>query len=211
MEKTGKPIMAFFRINRLYERCSLLFCSFFAMMLAGLLLSVYTALTLKKISPAVDTVGRQRMLTQRMIGRAFMLPSRPAEARQEGLQSVREFETALAALRNGGTAAGVNLAPLPPAIQPYLAAQEARWCAFKPGYLWLLENSGKSSSGEFKRRLLHLEAESEPLLAAAQETTARLREHANRRVLNQVIALLLGLAFAAVVLWWRARRWSTNQ
>lgn len=198
--------MAFLGLNSLEDRLSILLFSFLAIVLTGLLLSVQTALTLKKISPAVDTAGRQRMLTQRMIARAYMLSSRPCEAREEGLQSIREFETALAALRNGGVAAGVNLAPMASKVLPHLDALEASWSTYKPGYLWLLENAGKSSSGEFQRRLHHLEAESEPLLAAAQETTARLREHAARRVLNRAIALLLGLAAAAVALFWLAFR-----
>ncbi|OGR41164.1 MAG: hypothetical protein A2X35_07150 [Elusimicrobia bacterium GWA2_61_42] len=139
------------------------------------------------------------MLTQRMMGRAFLLASGDQAALLDGLKSAAEFEEVLAALRGGGRAVGVELAPAPGRIIPCLDQLEARWRAFKPGYEWLLDNADKRASGEFKLRLAGLEAQSELLLDAAEEVTRRLRRHASARIINVAIGLLLGLAAAALL------------
>lgn len=199
MTQRSRTILSILGVTKLDDKFSILIVTFLSIVLTGLAVTTQTAIRLKRISPSVDASGRQRMLTQRMMGRAFLLASGDRTALSDGRKSAAEFEEGLAALRGGGRTAGVELAPAPGAISLYLDQLETRWRVFKPEYEWLLKNADKRASVEYKRRLGGLEAQSDLLLAATEEVTRRLRRHASARVLNGAIGLLLGLAAAALL------------
>ena len=134
MTQRNRTLLSILGVTKLDDKFSILIVTFLAIVLTGLAVTTQTAIRLKRISPAVDAAGRQRMLTQRMMGRAFLLASGDRTALSDGLKSAAEFEEGLAALRGGGRAAGVALAPAPGRISPHLDQLEARWRGFKPEY-----------------------------------------------------------------------------
>ncbi|MBI5744305.1 MAG: PAS domain S-box protein [Elusimicrobia bacterium] len=205
MESSKISLFSLLGVRKLSDKAFLLLSLFLTVSLAGLMLSVQAALSIRNISPAVDTAGRQRMLTQRMLSRAYLASTDPAHAVLEGLQSLAEFETALAALRDGGTAGGLRLSPAPRGVRGQFNALEARWAPFRRDLEWLLGNTEMSSSPVFKRRLAELELESEPLLAAAQDVVTALRLHSQKR-LNTAVLLLLALAAACAAVFFLASR-----
>ena len=194
MATMRRTVFSILGIRKLDDKLSLLLAVFLGISLVGLVVSVQTALCLKSASTAVDAAGRQRMLTQRMVGRVFMLGRGPADAAGEGRRSLGEFEEALAALRHGGTAAGVALAPAHRELHPHLDRLGAEWRPFKADYEWLLENAARSGEAAFELRLNGLLARSEPLLAAAQAATAAMRLRTQKQIKT---ALLIQLALAA--------------
>ena len=205
MKTAGTSLFSILNVHKLSDKASLLLSLFFSVSLVGLLVGVQAAMSVRDISPAVDAAGRQRMLTQRMLSRACLAAYDPAHAVPEGLQSLWEFEEALAALRKGGTAGGVRLSPSPPGLRPQLDALEARWLPFRRDLRWLLGNTQKSASPVFRERLGELAAESELLLAAAQDTVAALRLQSRKR-LNAAALLLLALAAACAAVFLLAFR-----
>jgi len=209
---TGAPmatmrgsIFSILGIRKLDDKLSLLLTIFLGISLVGLVVSVQVALYLKSVSPAVDAAGRQRMLVQRMVSRAFMLGRGDTDAASEGRRSLGEFEEALAALRHGGTAAGVTLSPAHRELHPHLDRLVADWCPFKADYEWLLENAARSGEAGFELRLNGLLARSEPLLAAAQATTTALRLRTQKRI-NTAIMIQLALAANALIVFFLASR-----
>lgn len=192
----------FVRLRKINDKTILLLSVFFAIVAAGLLVSIQAALSLRAVSPSLDVAGRQRMLSQRMLAMANLAPADPDRALEGGRRALEEFEAALTALRRGGTAAGdVRLLPLPSALAGRLDALEAAWARFKPLYLSVLENPDKAFRG--KRALLYREEES--LLGAAESLVSDLEEQAARRT-NTAFLLLTGLVFCAGALFFLAYR-----
>jgi len=205
METRSRTLFSVVGVEKLDDRFFMLISIFLGISLIGLIISVQVALSLMNISPAIDAAGRQRMLVQRMAGKAFRLSPGYRISVRGDAKDAGEFEEALAALRNGGVAAGVRLSAAPRDIRPHLDSMETRWRVFKPEYKWLLENADKSGTAAFRLRLNKLDAESEPLLAAAQAAVAQLRLHAQRH-LNTALYLLLTLAAAALAVFFLAFR-----
>ena len=196
MRKNSGTLFSFLGIKSLSDKAFLLLAALFSSTSVCLVTGGQTVLYLKRISPAVDVAGRQRMLTQRMLARAHMLDAAPEQAAREGRQSLLEFDEALRALRHGGTAAGVALLPAPAEVRPQLTDLETAWSVFKPDLQWLLENTARRNAPEFRERLRRLNVSSERQLAAAQAVAGAMRGLALTRV-RFTLLLLLGLAAAA--------------
>ena len=201
MRKNSGTLFSFLGIKSLSDKAFLLLAALFSSTSVCLVTGGQTVLYLKRISPAVDVAGRQRMLTQQMLARAHMLGIAPDQAAREGRQSLLEFDEALRALRHGGMAAGVPLLPAPAQVSPQLTDLEAAWSAFRPEFQWLLENSARHNTPASKERLRRLTEAAERQSAAAQAITGALRGSAMGRV-HSVLLLFLVLAAATAALFY---------
>lgn len=192
-------------LRKISDKAFFLAAVFSAIVAAGLLLSMQAAISLRTLSTSIDVAGRQRMLSQKMLAIAARASADPAHAAGDGQRSLAEFEEALVALRNGGTAAGVRVAPVPAGLRGRLDGLEAAWGRFKPLYLSVLREPVHPGAAAARGRLALLDREAGSLLEAAQALVAGSRGLAVKRT-NTAFLLLVGLAAAAAGLFLLAFR-----
>ncbi|WP_461481403.1 EAL domain-containing protein [Porticoccus sp.] len=167
--------------------------------IANAVLMIQATNRLEEVANVVNVSGKLRMLSQKMALLSVTAPDNETPSQLKAL--INDYDTALAALQQGGSAYGLNIKPLSPEVRPSLTSLNNAWSAFKP----LLAANPGGTVGEAS-----IVAESEGLLSDAETLIKELTANANivkRETSFWVIALLLleTCAFASIVLFFRRR------
>jgi diguanylate cyclase (GGDEF)-like protein/PAS domain S-box-containing protein len=154
------------------------------------------------VAETVNIAGKLRMLSQKMAFELVMALDNDTDTHVR--DTMRDYETALAALEHGGKAFGFVVRPVPPPIQPLTTALRGDWSNYQRHIETMLTGAHDAAA----QQQLHTQAgimlaSAEKLVSALTVTT----REAQRRALRDLYALLIAevLLFGAVVLVIRAR------
>lgn len=178
-----------------------LVAALFLLNIATVALTVWTLNKQKSDGTAINTAGRQRMLTQKMTKESMEWLYKQEKAARENLASTMSlFDSSLHALIKGDPKLGL-ISPKDAELTDKLIKLSNMWEPFKKKLEIILTAHGSSKAAE--AALSYIRSNNIPLLKQANEVTKRFEEISkskNKRLKNlEYVMLALGLTLFTVI------------
>ncbi|HYN55140.1 MAG TPA: type IV pili methyl-accepting chemotaxis transducer N-terminal domain-containing protein, partial [Methylotenera sp.] len=144
------------------------------------------------VAETINVAGKLRMLSQKIAFETTKVLREQGHGKVRVAAALDDFETALSALRQGGSAFGYNVKILSSRLQPQLDVTQMHWGSYRSHIVQALARA--SSTADFTAELVQITSDAERLLADAETLVRSLTEEAQQaqaRALMKMYALLL--------------------